>query len=584
MSVSPAPVDREEKRLAVLKFTDPWVQLAAAYALDGRNDKAVEYFAKALQRADSRAGKARIIAAAAPLPGLLEKLAESAPKDGPFQAELARHYAERGKKPQANAARTKARALFEKQLAKEPANSALAADLAQLLFDNLGPTEPKWVVLKPAKTKTESGAKLTLMDDGSILVEAARNTQQQAVRWQPGPQPVRAVRIETSTRARAPTSGGPFFNEYRVVAASMGASRPWVLRGRFVRLDLPGDNSRFPRYPDDRDKKTINLAELQVFQGGRNIALRKKARLSSDLGNEQVAENAVDGNTSGAQPHIAHSGFEKNPWWEVDLGSEQAIDRIVVWNRTQGELYKRMNHFRIRVLDRSRKVVFEQVIDKAPNPSIEIVPQALLAETKSGAKGENQPLILRLPRNLLKDVPSRYRVSVATHLADLGLEEKRQEAMNVADVQIRLAVAYALNGRNDKAVEHYRKGLQLHPRFGDRQVQLRYHAARAAVLAAAGTGRDAPPLDAAAKAKLRRQGLEWLKAELAAWSKLLDSRPPQNRLLIVHVLTSWLKDSDLASIRDASALAKLPAEEQKAFAQLWADVAALLTKAEARSN
>ena len=42
----------------------------------------------------------------------------------------------------------------------------------------------------------------------------------------------------------------------------------------------------------------------------------------------------------------------------------------------------------------------------------------------------------------------------------------------------------------------------------------------------------------------------------------------------------WQKDSDLAGLRDKEARAKLPAEEQKAFAQLWADVAALLKKAE----
>ena len=41
----------------------------------------------------------------------------------------------------------------------------------------------------------------------------------------------------------------------------------------------------------------------------------------------------------------------------------------------------------------------------------------------------------------------------------------------------------------------------------------------------------------------------------------------------------WQKDTDLAGIRDAAALAKLPAEEQKACTQLWADVAALLKKA-----
>jgi hypothetical protein len=43
----------------------------------------------------------------------------------------------------------------------------------------------------------------------------------------------------------------------------------------------------------------------------------------------------------------------------------------------------------------------------------------------------------------------------------------------------------------------------------------------------------------------------------------------------------WQTDSDLAGIRDKAALDKLPAEERKAFARLWADVAALLKKAQA---
>ena len=37
----------------------------------------------------------------------------------------------------------------------------------------------------------------------------------------------------------------------------------------------------------------------------------------------------------------------------------------------------------------------------------------------------------------------------------------------------------------------------------------------------------------------------------------------------------------IAGIRDKQALAKLPTNEQKAFAQLWADVAALLKKGDA---
>jgi hypothetical protein len=46
----------------------------------------------------------------------------------------------------------------------------------------------------------------------------------------------------------------------------------------------------------------------------------------------------------------------------------------------------------------------------------------------------------------------------------------------------------------------------------------------------------------------------------------------------------WQQDSDLAGVRDAAALEKLPAEERAACAKLWADVAALLKKAEGKNE
>ena len=47
-----------------------------------------------------------------------------------------------------------------------------------------------------------------------------------------------------------------------------------------------------------------------------------------------------------------------------------------------------------------------------------------------------------------------------------------------------------------------------------------------------------------------------------------------------QTLRHWQKDTDLAGLRDAAALAKLPADEQKTFTQLWTDVAAVLKEAE----
>ena len=112
----------------------------------------------------------------------------------------------------------------------------------------------------------------------------------------------------------------------------------------------------------------------------------------------------------------------------------------------------------------------------------------------------------------------------------------------------------------------------------------RYNAACSAALAAAGQGEDAAKLDDKERARLRQQALDWLRADLALWSKLLSSAQSAARVAVQQQMQHWQKDSDLAVIRDKAALAKLPAEEQKAFAQLWADVAALLQKAEAANK
>src|SRR5262249_16807387 len=45
------------------------------------------------------------------------------------------------------------------------------------------------------------------------------------------------------------------------------------------------------------------------------------------------------------------------------------------------------------------------------------------------------------------------------------------------------------------------------------------------------------------------------------------------RAAVQWKLRHWQKDSDLAGLRDAAALAKLSAEERGAYARLWADVA-----------
>ena len=84
--------------------------------------------------------------------------------------------------------------------------------------------------------------------------------------------------------------------------------------------------------------------------------------------------------------------------------------------------------------------------------------------------------------------------------------------------------------------------------------------------------------------QVRQQALEWLKPELVDWAKVLDSNKPQELANAVTHLQHWQEDTDLAPVRDAAALDKLPADEQKSWRTLWSDARSLLAKARACSK
>jgi eukaryotic-like serine/threonine-protein kinase len=131
----------------------------------------------------------------------------------------------------------------------------------------------------------------------------------------------------------------------------------------------------------------------------------------------------------------------------------------------------------------------------------------------------------------------------------------------------------------------YTQALANSPKLAeDRQAGHAYNAACVATLAGCGQGQEDPAPDDAAKAKLRRQALVWLEAELAACSKVLDGGPPGRRATVVSTLKHWKADADLAGVRDEKGLAKLSADERSAFEQLWKYVDQLLSKAAAAAS
>jgi serine/threonine-protein kinase len=110
----------------------------------------------------------------------------------------------------------------------------------------------------------------------------------------------------------------------------------------------------------------------------------------------------------------------------------------------------------------------------------------------------------------------------------------------------------------------------------DGDLSRRYDAACAAALAAAGQGKDAAS-DEKERARLRQHALDWLGADLGLLAKQID-KAAEVRAQAVKTLKHWQQDTDLASVRDREALARLPETERSAWVKLWAEVDDLLRR------
>ena len=146
------------------------------------------------------------------------------------------------------------------------------------------------------------------------------------------------------------------------LAAELASRKGTV--GRYVRIEIPGR------------RKTLTLAEVEVFSDTKNVAISGKATQSA-TSHGGVASRAIDGNKSGVysrggQTHTPEN--RRDPWWELDLGSELPIEQVKIWNRDEqnGQFVSRLNGFTIKILDANRNVVFQQADIPAPKRDLSI--------------------------------------------------------------------------------------------------------------------------------------------------------------------------------------------------------------------
>ena len=243
----------------------------------------------------------------------------------------------------------------------------LTAELAQ--WESVAKSPDAWRIVKPVAINSSKGTTFQSLADDSLLAGTNSPDKDTYVLELPLPAAgASALRLEVLPDDSLPSHGpgrsedGNFVLSELELLLKSAANKP--ARARFVRIELSGD------------KRILSLAEVQVFSDTKNVAPGGKASQSS-VAYEGAAGRAIDGNTDGdyeGAKSTTHTADEANPWWEVDLGEEQNVDSIVVWNRTDGAVGERLANFRLLALDAARKPVWTTQTATAPKPSVKLDP------------------------------------------------------------------------------------------------------------------------------------------------------------------------------------------------------------------
>ncbi|WP_395741928.1 DUF1553 domain-containing protein [Prosthecobacter sp.] len=208
-----------------------------------------------------------------------------------------------------------------------------------------------WQTPQPGQVSTESKQSATVAAGGTVSIPKNSDADVYVVELPAAGDKLSALRLETM-----PAAGFGNFVITDVKAEVMPPDARPAPQARYVRVELPGE------------KKMLQLAEVQVFSGSENIATKGAATQSSTY-TDAAAKRANDGNTEGnyAKSSVAHTaGTDNDPWWEVDLKAAKAVERVVVWNRTDGNVGKRLDGFRVVLLDDQRQTVWKSDATPAP--------------------------------------------------------------------------------------------------------------------------------------------------------------------------------------------------------------------------
>ena len=213
----------------------------------------------------------------------------------------------------------------------------------------------EWQPFVPSDAVSSDGQTCEILDDSSVKVSGNNSsTERYEVKGSCDLNNIAALRLEAlpdPSDPSPPDSSSFLLSRIRVLPQVMVASQGV----RYVRCEIPNHY------------EYLKMAEVQVYSGEENIAPAGTATQSSTA-YEGYPQLAIDGRTDpdfGGGRSTAHTAFDFNPWWEVDLGKTASVDRVSLWASAENQF--RLKGAQFTLLDASRNPLWKQKVHFAPD-------------------------------------------------------------------------------------------------------------------------------------------------------------------------------------------------------------------------
>lgn len=133
----------------------------------------------------------------------------------------------------------------------------------------------------------------------------------------------------------------------------------------------------YEKLPDMED---VPSSWYKDYDTAQNLAYKKAIKQSSVSGHS-YGERAADGIIDGAAGHesVSSTNMESNPWWQVDLGKNQDIGEITIWN-TEGSSKENLGNFWVFASDKELTGTLNQLknneditkihVTQVPDPNV----------------------------------------------------------------------------------------------------------------------------------------------------------------------------------------------------------------------